>query len=183
MSENNDRPFSDLGARLRSLRERLQESLEDASGAVELDPPSLQAFEEGLERPAEDTLHVLLHHFDVSDEQADELWQLAGYRSDQAEDYVSSKSNGPKYQSVPAMMVLPIDGRILYSDSVQVNVNPQGVVLSFLQNVAPDGKSVPVSRVGMSKEHAQAMIHLLNDCLRQPGPKQLPDKNPTDKQG
>lgn len=171
------KPFAELGAKLKHLRECNQESLEDASGAAEIDALTLQAFEDGIERPDEDILHVLLHHFDASEDIAEELWQLAGYRLAEVE---SKKSS---YQATPAIMVLPIDGRILYSDSVHVGVNNQGVVLNFMQNVGLDGKSVPVSRIGMSKDHARSMIKLLSDCLEHAEPKQLPDKKDSDKQG
>lgn len=183
MSENKDKPFADLGAKLRYLRESHQESLEDASGAVEIDAPTLQAFEEGNERPAEDTLHTLLHHFDATEDLANEVWQMAGYKHAQ-ESLFSDKSttSQPKFQPLPAMFVLPIDGRILYSDSVQVNVNDHGVILNFMQNAGSEGKPIPVSRIGMSKEHAESMVKLLVDCLAHITPKQLPDKN-SDKQG
>jgi transcriptional regulator with XRE-family HTH domain len=177
MSESKDKPFASLGAKLKLLRERNQESLEDASGAAEIDPPMLEAFENGLDRPAEDILHVLLHHFDASEDLADEVWELAGYKG------LGSDESSGKFQPTPAMFVLPIDGRILYSDSVQVSVNDNGVTLNFMQNAGPDGKAIPVSRIGMSKEHAETMIKLMADCLNHSGPKQLRGKNPTDKQG
>jgi transcriptional regulator with XRE-family HTH domain len=180
MSEQSNNPFAELGAKLRRLRERKHESLEDASGAAEIDPPTLKSYEEGVERPEEDILHVLLHHFDANEEQADELWSLAGYRGFDASKQSSDEAS---FQPTPAMFVLPIDGRILYSDSVHVAVNKQGVVLNFMQNVGPDGKILPVSRIGMSKEHANAMIQLLSDCLQHSDPKQLPNKKDSDKQG
>src|SRR5690606_5047526 len=128
----------------------------------------------------EDILHVLLHHFDANEEQADELWSLAGYRTFDAN---KAQTEDSPFQPTPAMFVLPIDGRILYSDSVHVAVNKQGVVLNFMQNVGPDGKILPVSRIGMSKDHARAMMQLLNDCLNHSEPKQLPHKKDSDKQG
>lgn len=183
MSERKRQPFADLGAKLKLLRERKQESLEDASGAAEIDAPTLQAFEEGKERPAEDILHVLLHHFDAQDEVAEELWSMAGYKMPRdVEDAMELSQT--KYQSVSAMFVLPLDNRILYSDSVQVNTNNHGVVLSFMQNVGSDNKPAPVSRIGMSREHAQHLLMLLNDCLSNSnrGPKPRSDENATDKQ-
>lgn len=166
MNERKRQPFAELGAKLKLLRERKQESLEDASGAVEIDAPMLQAFEEGKERPAEDILHVLLHHFDVQDEVAEEVWNMAGYQLPQDIDMGSSmESARTRHQSVPAMLVLPLDNRILYSDSVQVNANHRGVILNFMQNVGPDNKPVPVSRIGMSREHAEHLLALLGDCL------------------
>ena len=181
MSNESEKPFGELGERLRSLREHIRESLEDASGAAEIDAPTLQSFEEGRERPDEDILHVLLHHFDASDDVAEELWGLAGYQVPKHHGKPSSDDED-MFQSTPAMLILPIDGRILYTDSVQVGVNKQGVVLNFMQNVH-GGKTVPVSRVGMSKSHAQSLIKLLQDCLDNVDPKQLSDKNNSDKQG
>ncbi|MCA9331229.1 helix-turn-helix domain-containing protein [Candidatus Saccharibacteria bacterium] len=175
MSTETPQPFGELGQRLRLLRERIQETLEDASGAAEIDPPMLQAYEDGTERPDEDILHVLLHHFDVSEDDAEELWRLAGYQSLRSEKGNSSSEDGG-FQPTPAMFVLPIDGRILYSDMVHVGVNKQGVVLNFMQNVGPDNKIMPVSRVGMSKDHARALIQLLQDCLDHSEPKQLPEE-------
>ncbi|TXG76747.1 hypothetical protein E6P97_03065 [Patescibacteria group bacterium] len=180
MSKESEKPFGELGERLRSLRERLQESLEDASGAAEIDPPMLQSYEDGTERPEEDILHVLLHHFDASDDVAEELWRLAGYGSSRLH-HIPNADDG-SFQSTPAMLVLPIDARILYSDSVQVGVNKQGVTLNFTQNIGPDNKPVPVSRIGMSKEHAQTLVALLQDCLKHADPKQLPEEK-ADKQG
>jgi len=180
MKDIHKKPFAELGARLKGLRERNQETLEDASGAAEIDAPMLKAFEEGRERPDEDILHVLLHHFDANEETAEELWRLAGYRplgSTSAND-----SDSTNYQATPAMFILPIDGRILYSDSVHVGVNKQGVILNFMQNVAPEGKTIPVSRIGMSKDQAQSMIKLLQDCLEHSKPKHLPDQNDSNKQ-
>lgn len=185
MTERNRQPFAKLGAKLKLLRERKQESLEDASGAVEIDAPMLQAFEEGKERPAEDTLHVLLHHFDVQDDVAEEVWGMAGYTSPHDAETGSRADSSTKYQSMPAMFVLPLDNRILYSDSVQVNANRHGVILSFIQNVGSDNKPLPVSRIGMSREHAEHLLTLLSDCLTNSDPDhpQPPAKTPTDKQG
>jgi transcriptional regulator with XRE-family HTH domain len=180
MSEQSNTPFSELGARLRRLREHRQESIEDASGAAEIDPPTLQSYEDGIERPAEDILHVLLHHFDANEQQVDELWSLAGYRTFDSD---KQSPDDAQFQPTPAVFVLPIDGRILYSDSVHVAVNKQGVVLNFMQNVGPDGKIMPVSRIGMSKQHAKAMIQLLTDCLEHSGPKQIPKQKDSEKQG
>lgn len=182
MSTESSQPFGELGQRLKSLREHNQETLEDASGAAEIDPPMLQAYEDGIDRPAEDILHVLLHHFDVSDDVAEELWHLAGYQPFR-QDKSTAQADDGSFQPTPAMFVLPIDGRILYSDMVHVGVNKQGVVLNFMQNVGPDNKTMPVSRIGMSKDHARALVQLLQDCLNHSGPKQLPRQKDSDKQG
>lgn len=51
-----------------------------------------------------------------------------------------------------------------YSDNVLMMTNPDGVVLSFMQNVQP-GRFQIVSRVGMSVEHARRMLGILTQQL------------------
>lgn len=58
------------------------------------------------------------------------------------------------------------DTKVLYSDSMFVHVGPFGVVLDFAQTVGPTNKQQTiVSRVGMSKEHAKAMIGVIKQKL------------------
>ena len=51
----------------------------EVSGAVEIDEQSLQRIEQGKERPTEDILMLLINHFGMQDDDAANLWQLAGY--------------------------------------------------------------------------------------------------------
>lgn len=61
---------------------------------------------------------------------------------------------------------IPTDTKVLYSDSMFVHVGPFGVVLDFAQTVGPTNKQQTiVSRVGMSKEHAKAMIGVIKQKL------------------
>jgi hypothetical protein len=67
----------------------------------------------------------------------------------------------------PAMMVLPIDARIVYTDTVHVVANNHGVVMNFLQNAGPNNQTLAVARVGMSREHAKSVLELLQRTLDQ----------------
>ncbi len=174
--ESNNQPYRILGDKLRSFRETRSESLEEASGAVELEPLQLQSIEEGKTRPPEDTLHVLIHHFDLDDVVAEEIWSLAGYSRINRDVNPARDDNNFPASGVAAMMIMPIDNRIIYSDSAHVAVNNHGVVMTFIQS-SPDGKQIPVSRIGMSREHAESIRKLLDNCLTPPKPKQL--KPPT----
>jgi hypothetical protein len=49
-------PFKMLGSHLKYLREQLQESLMEVSGAVEIETETLYRIEQGVERPTEDIL-------------------------------------------------------------------------------------------------------------------------------
>jgi DNA-binding XRE family transcriptional regulator len=170
-----DKPYKLLGDRLRVLREKHSESLSEVSGAVEIEPETLASIEQGATRPSEDILLLLISHFSSRDSEADRLWQLAGYERHDHED--PSISNNDQYSAQPAMMVLPMDARIVYTDTVHVMANNHGVVMNFLQNAGPNGQTIAVARVGMSREHAASVLELLQRTLAQSEPKAISSKN------
>lgn len=54
---------------------------------------------------------------------------------------------------------------ILYTDSVYMTTNPDGVVLDFTQRLGSTTKMRIVSRIGMSREHAKKMLAELGKLL------------------
>src|SRR5438309_12010771 len=72
-------PFKTLGTHLKYLREQSNESLAEVSGAVEIAEDALMRIEDGQERPEEDILLLLINHFAMPDQEAVQLWELAGY--------------------------------------------------------------------------------------------------------
>lgn len=163
------KPYKLLGEKLRSLREKHSETLLEVSGAVEIEPEMLDNIEQGSERPSEDILLLLISHFSSREHEADHLWQLAGYeRPDQ-----DNPTQSEPYAAQPAMMVLPMDARIVYTDTVHVMANNHGVVMNFLQNAGPNNQTIAVARVGMSREHAQSVVELLQKTLAQSEQKQI----------
>lgn len=168
-------PFQVLGKRLRLLRERYKESVAEVSGAVEIDIDALERIERGDERPSEDVLELLIDHFSLHDHEAAQLWDWAGYGSED-----EARSSRPAEQSRPAMLLLAVDTRVMYSDGAQITDGPNGLVMTFTQDGALGNGSgpVPVARVGMSYEQAHAVLGALQGALlhRQylNGPKALP---------
>lgn len=169
MSESKyNQPYKHLGSRLKSMRVRLHESLAEVSGAVEIDPEVLSQIEQGQDRPSEDVLLLLFSYFDTKEEEALKLWELAGY--DQQK--MPNNANQPSDDSnaiKPIVMVVQQDNRILYSDSVNVNINQQGVVLNFLQNPTSDGQNTPIARIGMSRTQAERVLAILQQTLYHAG--------------
>src|SRR3990167_8315304 len=118
---NKQNPFETLGTQLRHLREKRQETLAEVSGAVEIEPDTLNAMEEGTERPGEDILLLLISHFAAKEDIATKLWELAGF--DQDELPVQNVVNNVHGQAQNGVVVLPGDTRIVYTDMVHVMVN------------------------------------------------------------
>ena len=163
MSDTNKRlPYEPLGSQLRRLRERSRESAAEVSGAVEIDEKALALIESGTERPSEDILLLLISHFAVEDDKAAELWQLAGYDKPTAEnDHEELVTQSNRQQTLMVM----IDPRIMYSDSVEVVADGRGVVLNFSQNAGQHGQPLTVSRIGMSREQAKMVMGILHQAL------------------
>lgn len=151
-------PFSPLGKHLRYLREQIKESVAEVSGAVEIDIDALERIEQGKERPSEDILMLLINHFNMQDNEAVQLWELAGY-----EDRGDKFSMPSEFASKPMMVLLAMDVRTMYSDGVQVTANGSGVTMNFTQGNSE--KAVPVAKVGMSREQAEAVLRTLQTAL------------------
>jgi transcriptional regulator with XRE-family HTH domain len=163
--ESKHEPYQPLGEKLRGMREQAKESLADVSGAVEIDVQQLTSIEHGQERPSEDILLLLISHFNVKEDEAMQLWEMAGYEhiSNRTHSLMNDDGGHPQ----PAVMVLPIDARVVYSDMVHVMVNNYGVIMNFMQGAGPNNQSLAIARIGMSKEHAQSVLEVLQKTLEQ----------------
>jgi transcriptional regulator with XRE-family HTH domain len=172
MSKTPESPFTNLGSQLKRMREKRQESLAEVSGAVEIEVDALSQIESGTARPSEDILLLLISHFAVKEDEATKLWELAGY--DHALLPVEGASQDGNGEATQAVMVMPVDARVVYTDMVHVMVNNYGVVVNFMQATGPNNQPLAVARVGMSKEHAKSVIEVLQRTLDQSEQRSLP---------
>ena len=155
-------PSESFGSRLRQIREKAKESIAEVSGAVEVDTKELAAIEADKNQPSEDIVLLLISHFALQDDEALKMWELAGY--DQGKTGITSMvadANGVAQTAY----VSPGDARILYTDMVHVNANKYGVVINFLQGLGANNQPMAVSRIGMSHEHAQSLLDVLQQTL------------------
>lgn len=178
MAKNNNEPYKALGAKIKHFREQWHQSLGEVSGTLEIDVKTLKEIEAGKTLPPEDVLNMLINHFLLTDDQADELRQLASLQREQATEALVSGLEDMIMKQI--VMYLPVDNKIVYTDSMNAIVNKHGVVLQFLQNSGNNGQPVTVSQVGMSKEHAEKVIEVLTKTLKEHEQNQkqklLPDK-------
>ncbi len=161
MGENRQFPFKTLGIRLRQRREMMHESLAEVSGAVEIDMEMLSKIEQGILQPSEDILLLLVSHLGISENEAEKLWDIAGYDADKPK---QSERSIDDQLTKQMFMVIPVDNRALYADGIQVTTTEHGVTFNFMQTGA-DIEQTVVSRIGMSREHAQQMIEALQQSL------------------
>lgn len=153
-------PYKRLGNRLRISRESVNETLAEVSGAVEIDVEQLSKIEQGIAQPSEEVLLLLISYFDLNEDEAERLWELAGYENESSSNSASSDDLANK----PIVVVLPNDSRTLYSDHIEVSVNPQGVVLNFQQQ--QNKQMTSISKIGVSKEQARNIIMSIQQALQ-----------------
>lgn len=175
MKQPEHKPFSDLGGTLKRIRQQQRESLAEAAGAVELAEEELLRIEQGYDRPSEEILMLLIKHFSMLEDDAVRLWELAGYDQGGIDEDDASENQGTTKSII---MTIAMDPRVMYSDSVHISGNPNGLVFTFLQPGGGQLPALPVSRVGMSRDQAKKMLELLKDTLEQldkaSKPKELP---------
>jgi len=159
MNELDKNPYKPLGKRLKELRTSVNESLAEASGAVEIDVMELAGYELGKSRPSEDVLLLLISHFGAKDDEAVGIWEMAGYGLDKI----------PTTHEINNDILTPrnsSDDRILFTDVVDIVVNNYGVIMNFMQT-GPANTSQSVARVGMSREHAKSILKILQTTISQ----------------
>lgn len=156
-------PYQMLGARLKAFREKRQESLPEVSGAVEIEPEVLERMEQGKQLPSEDILTLLMAHFEIQDDEAVKLWELAGYDKRSKRDKIHEDVVTAAKQSL--LMVLAMDAHVLYTNGVNIATDKAGIVMNFTQDVPSSQSPVPVSRVGMSYEQAERVISALQSAV------------------
>lgn len=166
-SANNNTPYKPLGRHLKYLREQLQESVLEVSGAVEIDAEDLSRIEQGVDRPSEDILLLLIQHYDMQDHEAVRLWELAGYDSDNSPHKAKiEEAIGGAMGNRHVVMLLATDSRAMYSDGVDIAINQAGLTLHFTQTAGPN-QQITAGKVGMSYDQAKMLLQTLDKALQQ----------------
>lgn len=157
-------PFEEFGNKLKQIREKAKESVAELSGAVELDTKHIEEIEAGKNQPSEDIVLLLISHFSLKEDEALKMWELAGYKQDKTglSSIISDSQNGTVTKTA---FVHPSDARILYTDMVHVSANKYGVIINFLQGLGSGDQPMAVSRIGMSHEHAQSLLEVLQKTI------------------
>ena len=166
-------PFSDFGKQLKEMRQKAKESIADVSGAVEVDTKVIAEIEAGKNQPSEDIVLLLISHFALKEDEALKMWELAGFDQDRTgvSSIVSDESGIQQ-----TAYISQNDARILYSDMIHVNANQFGVVINFLQGLGAKNQPMAVSRIGMSREHAQSLLDVLQKTMEKSKTKPKSDK-------
>lgn len=166
MSIENNIPYKAFGDRIKFLREQWQQSLREVSCTLEVDLDTLRSIEEGRLLPDIDVLDMLISHFLLTEDQAEDLRDLA----DLGQEKITGLSLPAGIEEMLAkqiVMYLPVENKVMYTDAMNANVNAHGVILQFMQQLPNNAQPAVVSRLGMSREHAEKVIKVLTQTLQQ----------------
>lgn len=171
--------YKDFGNKLREIRSRKGENITTSAKATNIDRSHLSKLENGHERPSIGVLNNLICHYSLSRAEAVMLSNLAGFFGEgliveelgRKEDVKIEENKIPQTgNNLPAGGVqVNMNGNIsiLYTDSVFVTTNQYGLVFDFAQSMGPTNQQNIVARMGMSKEHARALLRVLQKKLEE----------------
>lgn len=158
-----EQPHKALGDKIKHLREQWKQSVDEVSTTLEIDEKELKQIESGKVLPNDHMLEMIINHFLLSEEQALELRAMATLNQEHAHDGVFGNGLMEDMLMKQVVMYLPVDNRVVYTDSMNATVNKHGMILQFMQS--QNGKNANVSQVGMSREHAERMLSVIKTTL------------------
>lgn len=147
--------LQEFGIALKAYRVAANETVEDVSYAVEIDPSALRLIEAGKDLPDQDILELIISHLALKDSEAMRLFRLAGLST---ADYEGSSRSTFGSE-------IDVEMLVTYTDMVQITSNSSGVVINFIQQGGSEDGSTVISRIGMSREQAKTVIRALQESL------------------
>jgi hypothetical protein len=162
-----DTPFKILGSKLRSTRLKSKQTLSEVSWSVEIDEKKLLQIELGFQKPSETVLESLIEHFKLSETEANDLFNLAGYS--EAHDanlnfleMIQSLLGGVGNKTV--LMLSQTEQRAFFSDGLDVHYDKKGIMLNFKQSLGQP-QPTSVAKIGMSYEQAEQVLKTISKAL------------------
>ncbi len=164
-----------FGNKIRAYRKKNGETITQAANTMGIGRSYLSKLEHSHEQPSQKVLSDLISHYSLSRVEAIRLSSLAGYEGgvvaanpiQRKEVFKMTKKQIPEKKDFKEVKV-PDNIQVLYSDSVFVTSSQWGIVFDFAQNVGPTNRQNVVARIGMSKEHARALMNVIQKRLAAP---------------
>jgi len=129
-----------------------------------------------MEKPEEELLEQLINHYQMEDNDALRLWTLAGYNTD---DLLVEDIDPLVPANTPpsVIMLMTLEQRTLYSDSLDIHFDENGLILNFKQ-IAGQKQPISLAKLGMSYSQAEKVLATLQKVMLKhkylSGPKALP---------
>jgi len=170
--------YINFAEKIRSYRKQRKENLADVARAIKVSRAYISKLEKGKSKPSEGVLNSLINHFELSGDGVFELVVLAGYKANtiRFEQQASELTSGDlKREEVYAVeeavksrevkIEVPKGTPVLYTDSAFVTLSQYGIVIDYAQTLASTNQQQVVARLGMSIDHAEALVKILSQKI------------------
>ena len=178
--------FITFGKKIKRYRLSRNESLSKTAETIGIDHSYLSKIESGLRKPSFQILQKLIQHFSLTGLEVLEVMHLSGYSSPvgfshernfynhmqtnlentQERKEVNKMQEEIKPPVAKELQVnVPSGTPVLYTDSCFVTDSPFGIVMDYAQRLGPTNQQTVVARVGMSVEHAEALVKVLSQKI------------------
>lgn len=156
--------FSQIGKAIRLYRTRNNDTLSNLAEYLGIDIGNLSKIETGKRKAPEQVLHKIAERYRLNPLEKNDLYISSGYPHYKEVNYLYMEQNQNAQQ---VNVQVPGNLPVLFSDVAGVTSSPFGLVFDFGQRVGSTNQVNVVARVGVSKEHAEALLKVLADKLRE----------------
>lgn len=152
----------EAGKKIKEFRIKNNDTLVNLANYLNIDVGNLSKIENGKRGLSKELLDKISHKYNLNLEDKQYLFATSGYYSEG----VSLKymeQNIVKEQTVQVPNNLPV----LFSDVIGITSSQFGLVLDFGQRLGSTNQTNVVARVGISKEHGEALLKVLTEKIKE----------------
>lgn len=167
--------YSAFGDKIKIYREKKAENITQTAKSLDLHRSYLSKLENGHFQPSTGLIDKLADYYNLDKQQISDLYFSAGYGKKgeimqlQNREGVNRMENsqilGTQDKDQAVEVNVQSNTPILYSDAIFVTSSDYGVVLDFGQRLGSTKRHNIISRIGMSFEHAEAMLRVIKQNI------------------
>jgi len=150
-----------IGKEIRNIRNNAELSLSALAKKLKISKSYVSQIENGYIKPSEDFVTNLIKKLKLSRAQEDKLLRLIGHPKEIGRNITSVSKKEQRRISVK----IPKGMGVKYCDSAFIAGTKFGIVINFAQ-ILSDSEQEVISRIGMSIEHAKALVKILKKRIQ-----------------
>lgn len=156
--------YNQIGKTIKYHRTKNNDTLSNLAEYLGLDPGNLSKIETGKRKASQHILHKIAEKYKLNPSDKNELFTSSGYPNFEEVNYSYMEQNQNQQQ---VNVQMPGNLPVLFSDVAGVTSSPFGLVFDFGQRVGSTNQVSIVARIGVSKEHGEALLKVLADKVKE----------------
>jgi len=157
---------NDIGKKIREFRVQNGDTLSDLANYLSIDVGNLSKIETGKRSLPFEIINKLADRYKLNLNQRAYLLAINSH-SNEGKGVYKNVNQEENKQAQGQQINVPNNLPVLFSDSIGVTSSPFGLVFDFGQRVGPTNQVNIVARVGLSKEHGEALLKVLSEKIKE----------------